>query len=328
MRKSGSTLRRGAGRAAIALVTISSACCLLGVGGGEALAASAPPKPTVHTGGAAEVGYATATLTGSIDPRKSATDYYFQYGPTDAYGAQTPLAEAGAGDATVPVRVAIGGLAPLTIYHYRLVAVSAAGTTLGAGRELKTTKVPLSLQIVSTPDPVAFGGAITIQGTLSGTGNVNREVVLQANAFPFTAGFADIGNPELTSATGSFSFALLGLGVTSQYRVVTTTQPAVVSPVATETVTVIVSASHAPARRRHRVRIYGTVTPAENGMSVRVTRLSHGHEIVVGSATLRPDGPDHSSYRVSVHRRPGFYRVYAAVSGAQSAAYSGSLFVR
>jgi hypothetical protein len=324
MWKSDST-SRGTGRAVIVLTCV---CCLLGVGSGQALAAAAPPKPTAHTGAAVDVSYATATLAGSIDPRKSATYYYFQYGPTDAYGAQTPLAEAGAGDSAVPVRVAISGLAPLTIYHYRLVAVNAAGTTLGGDRELKTTKVPLSLQIVSTPDPVAFGGAITVQGTLSGTGNVNREVVLQANAFPFTAGFANVGNPELTSATGSFSFALLGLGVTSQFRVVTTTQPAVVSPVATESVTVLVSASHAPARRRHRVRIEGTVTPAENGMPVRVMRLSHGHEIVVGSATLQPAGPDHSSYRVTVHRRPGVYRVYAAISGAQSAAYSGSLLVR
>ncbi len=62
--------------------------------------------------------------------------------------------------------------------------------------------MPLSLAIVATPDPVSFGAAVTIQGTLSGTGNAGRAIVLQGNPFPFTAGFQDIGNTELTNAQG------------------------------------------------------------------------------------------------------------------------------
>jgi hypothetical protein len=263
-----------------------------------------------------------------VNPRGSATYYYFQYGQTDAYGQQTPLAEAGAGTRSVAVRVPIAGLAPLTIYHFRLVAVNAAGTVFGHSHALKTTKVPLSLQIVSSPDPVPFGGTVSIQGTLSGTGNVNREVVLQANAFPFSAGFADVGNPELTTLTGGFSFVVLDLGVSSQYRVVTT-EPAVVSPVATEAVSVLVSAKHAPVRKRPRhVRIYGTVTPAENGMRVGIMRLSHGHETLAGGAVLRPDGAGRSSFDAVIRRHPGVYRVLAAITGAQVSAYSPSLLVR
>lgn len=303
-------------------------CAGAGAGAGPAAASPALQKPAADTGAATDLGYASATLTGSVDPHKNATYYYFQYGPTGAYGLQTPLAEAGAGDATLAVKIAITGLSPLTIYHYRLVAVSSAGTTFGAGRSLKTTKVPLSLAIVASPDPVAFGGPVSIQGTLSGTGNVNREVVLQSNVFPFTAGFVDVDNPELTSSTGGFSFVLLSLDLTSQFRVVTTAAPAVVSPTVTESVTVLLSAAHAPARRRHRVRIYGTVTPAENGMSVDIMRLRDGRETVVASATLQPDGPGRSSYRASIRRRKGLYRVYAAVAGAQSAASSAPLFVR
>lgn len=306
-------------------MAVSLALC---AGAGSAPAGAAPLKPTADTGSASGVGYASATLSGSVDPRKSATYYYFQYGPTDAYGLQTPLSEAGAGSAAVPVRAAIAGLSPLTIYHYRLVAVSAAGTSSGADRSLKTTKVPLSLAIVASPDPVVFGGPVSIQGTLSGTGNANREVVLQSNSFPFTAGFLDVGNPELTSATGGFAFVLLGASITSQFRVVTTTAPAVLSPVVTESVEAMVSAAHVHTRHRHRVRIYGTVTPAENGMSVRIMRLRDGHETVVGGAVLAPDGPDRSSYRAVIHRHRGIYRVYAAIAGAQSPAYSAPLYVR
>lgn len=314
-------------RSAIALA-IAAACSILGVLAGPALASSSPPKPAAHTGEALEVGYDAATLTGSVNPRRSDTYYYFQYGPTDAYGLQTPLAEAGAGDSAMPVRVAVGGLAPLTVYHYRLVAVSAAGTTFGSDRSLKTTKVPLSLQIVSSPNPVAFGAPITVQGTLSGTGNTDRPVVLQANAFPFTAGFVDVGNPELTDASGGFAFVLLSVGAASQYRVLSTTAPEVVSPVVTETVSVLVSARHAPGRRRYRVRISGTVTPAENGMSVTIVRIDHGRQVSAGSAVLHPDGPDHSSYLAAVHRRRGVYRVLANVTGAQSSAYSAPFLVR
>jgi hypothetical protein len=308
---------------ALATIVVSAS-----VGAGAAGAAVRPVKPAARTGAATDVGYGAATLTGVVNPHRLATYYYFQYGQTAAFGLQTPLAEAGAGAAAVPVSVPISGLAPLTRYHFRLVAVSAAGTTLGGDRVLETTKVPLSLQIVSTPNPVAFGGPVSVEGTLSGTGNADREVVLQGNAFPFTAGFADVGNPELTSPLGGFSFVVLGLDVATQYRVVTTTDPAVVSPVATETVAVLVKARHAPTRRRRRVRIYGTVTPAENGMHVEVMRLRHGHERRVGEAVLHADGPGRSAFRTVIRRRRGAYRVLALVTGAQTSAYSASFLMR
>ncbi|HWX96432.1 MAG TPA: fibronectin type III domain-containing protein, partial [Solirubrobacteraceae bacterium] len=173
-----------------------------------ALAASAP---TVSTGAAREIGYGSAVLTGSVDPNGSDASYYFQYGVTKAYGGQTVIADAGAGVHTVSVRLPVTGLQPLTVYHYRLVAVNAAGPSIGADARLLTTKVPLSLQILASPNPVLFGGPITVQGTLSGTGNGNRVVVLQASSFPFTAGFQNVGNPLVTNAGGGFSFPLLGM---------------------------------------------------------------------------------------------------------------------
>ena len=75
-----------------------------------------------------------------------------------------------------------------------------------------TAKVPLSLRSSPRPTRSLFGGTVTVQGTLSGTGNADRAVVLQANPFPYTAGFQNVGNPELTTANGGFSFPVLGLG--------------------------------------------------------------------------------------------------------------------
>src|SRR5271156_2540234 len=65
--------------------------------------ASAASKPSADTGGSKLVTYGSATLAGSINPQGSATSYYFQYGPTKAYGGQSAIASAGTGTKSVSV---------------------------------------------------------------------------------------------------------------------------------------------------------------------------------------------------------------------------------
>ena len=295
-----------------------------------ASAAAAPqPQPTVSTGAAREIGYASAVLTGSVNPNGKDASYYFQYGPTRAYGGQTAIADAGAGTHAVPVRLPVTGLQPLTVYHYRLVAVNAAGPSIGADNTFLTTKVPLSLQILTSPNPVLFGGAITVQGTLSGTGNGNRVVVLQANSFPFTAGFQNVGNPLVTSPIGGFSFPVLGLTVSTQFRVATTTSPPVLSPVAVESVAVNVSSHVGSAGRAHYARIFGTVTPAFDGMQVGILRIVHGRGVLVGGTLLHHRNATSSKFSRVVHVTHGVYRVLVRVTnGAQVSNYGGPLLIR
>ncbi len=311
----------GAGRGLAAAV----ACLALAL----PAAAQAAGTPTVSTGPARAVSYGSATLTGTLNPKGSETSYYFQYGVTRAYGGQTTIVGAGAGTGSLDVSLPIAGLQPLTKYHYRLVAVNAAGPTIGADRAFTTTKVPLSLAILAAPNPVVFGGIATVQGTLSGTENGNREVLLQADAFPFTAGFLNAPvNPELTSAAGSFTFTLPGLSTVTEFRVVTSTNPPVISPVALENVAVRVVGHVARARRPHFARIYGTVTPAENGMQVAVLRTVHGHGVLVGGTILRHSRTTGSSFSCVVPVHPGVYRVLARVtSGAQVSNYGSPLLI-
>jgi hypothetical protein len=291
--------------------------------------AGAAGQPTVSTGGAREVGYATAVLTGSVNPNGKDASYYFQYGPTRAYGGQTAIADAGAGVHAVNVRLPVAGLQPLTVYHYRLVAVNGAGPSIGSDETFLTTKVPLSLQILASPNPVVFGGPITVQGTLSGTGNGNRVIVLQASSFPFTAGFQNVGNPLLTNASGGFSFPLLGMAVTTQFRVSTTTNPPVLSPVAVENVAVSISSHVASAGRAHFARIFGTVTPALDGMQVAVLRITHGHGVLVGGTLLHHRNATSSKFSRVVRVSRGVYRVLVRVTnGAQVSNYGGPLLIR
>ncbi len=290
--------------------------------------ASAASSPGVSTGEARSVSYGSATLTGTIHPDGSATSYYFQYGITNHFGEQTVIASAGSGPGSVEVSLPVSGLAPLTVYHYRLVAVNATGPTVGETRTFLTTKVPLSLAIVATPNPVLFGGDLTVQGTLSGTENANRAVVLQASPFPFTGGFQNVGNPELTTAQGSFSFPVLGLTLATEYRVSTMTATAVVSPVTTASPAVLVTAHVGRARRRGRARIYGLVTPAESGMKVAILRFAHGRSVLVGGTTLRPHGTAMSSFSRAIPSRRGVYRVLVQVTGgAQVSNYSAPLLI-
>ncbi len=322
MKLQAGTLRMAAER----LTTITILTALAGLGPLASSSGAAVALPTVSTGAARQVSYGSATLEGSVNPRGSDTSYYFQYGPTRAYGGQTVIADAGAGTTSVSVSVPLAGLQPLTVYHYRLVAVNGIGAATGRDRIFLTTKVPLSLQIFSSPNPVLFGGAVTVQGTLSGTENGNRVVVLQANQFPFTAGFQNVLNPELTTATGSFAFTVAGLMQTTQFRVVTSTLPPVVSPVAVEGVAVRVAAHVGRARRRGFARIYGTVTPAEDGVQVGILRITHGHGVLVGGTILRHRSASSSKFSRIVRVHAGVYRVLVRVTNiAQVSNYSQPL---
>ena len=207
------------------------------------------------------------------------------------------------------MRLPITGLQPITVYHYRLVAVNGSGASIGDDEKLLTTKVPLSLAILASPNPVTFGGLVTVQGTLSGTDNAKRAVVLQANPFPFI-GFQSIGNPELTDNNGGFSFTLLNQEQSTQFRVFTTTNTPVISPVTTENVAVRVSSHVARTRRRGFARIYGTVTPAVIGAQVGMLRIAQGHGILAGGTVVKPRNSISGQFSRVVRVQKGAYRVF------------------
>ena len=316
--------RRGRAPATLVLVLVVGALSLVLAG-----PAAAAARPGAATGGASSVSYGSAVLSGTLNTAGSDTSYYFQFGLTRSYGAQTAIADAGAGSRAFGVSLPITGLQPITVYHYRLVAVNAAGATIGADRTLLTTKVPLSLQILSSPNPVLFGGLVTVQGTLSGTNNGGRPVVLQGNTFPFTAGFQTVGNAELTTPVGGFSFIIPGLATATQYRVVTSTTPAVVSPVAVENVAVQVASHIGHSRLARHIRFYGTVSPAEDGAQVAILRIVHGRGVLVGGTTLVHLDAGHSRFNRPVPSRRGVYRVLVRVTnGAQVSNYGQPLLIR
>lgn len=92
------------------------------VGGDRAFTTAGNPPPTVATGPASQVGKNAATVTAVVGPNKQATTWYFQYGTSTNYGAQTIAATIPAGTTPVTVAVTLTGLEARTIFHYRVVA--------------------------------------------------------------------------------------------------------------------------------------------------------------------------------------------------------------
>ena len=73
-----------------------------------------------------------------MNPNFSETSYRIDFGTTTGYGSSTASSGAGVGGAAQAVSAALTGLRSRTLYHYRLAATNAAGTTLGADQTLTT----------------------------------------------------------------------------------------------------------------------------------------------------------------------------------------------
>jgi hypothetical protein len=123
-----------------------------------------------------------AVLGASLNPHGLASEYHFEYGTTTAYGTSTPTSSAGAGTTDFPASAQIQGLAPLTTYHYRVVARNALGTSIGPDRSFTTQGPPSSVlpdgrawEMVTPPDkfgsplePITFEGGL-IQAAADGS---------------------------------------------------------------------------------------------------------------------------------------------------------------
>jgi hypothetical protein len=231
-----------------------------------ALAAATTAKPSASTGGVANVRGASATLNGGVNPNGLPTEYFFQFGPTVAYGSETEAGALAAGLVTVKVGRLENGMQPG--WHYRIVAKNELGETVGKDRvyALRTSKLKVTLDKPSGQHVI--GGGATLTGGLTGAGAANHKVVLQAVPYPYTGPFANVAGPLAASASGRFSFTLSHLSSSSEYRVATTDPRPTYSRPQTLLVALRVTLHVQTTSRRGVVRLYGSVSPAETGAKV------------------------------------------------------------
>jgi len=277
-------------------------------------------KPAVKTGGAVSVTPTTATLNGSVDANRASTTYYFDVGFTRQYGSNTVATLVGARGKPLAVNAALTELAPATTYHYRLVARNKDGIARGAHRTFTTRPQPLGVSLAAVTNPVSPpGGSTQLAGQLTGTNNSGRQVMLQSNPFPYTQGFATVGNALVTDSAGNFSFPILSLPVTTQFRVLMPTKPEVSSPVVVVAAAVRVrTGARKVARRRGvSVRFRGKVLPPRDGVRVNIQRLIAGQWVTVARTRAKAANARHSRYSTRLRLyRSGRFRVVAESEGA------------
>ena len=293
--------------------------------------AAAAEKPVVTTGAATGIEPTSVVLNGTVTPKGAATTYYFQYGTSSLYGSVTPAGTVAAGSGRVKVTAAVSGLAPVTTYHYRLVAQNSQGVARGSHRTFKTKPQPLGFSFAATPNPVTAGGATTLTGVLTGTNSDDRRILVKSNPWPYTQGFLPYGNQLVTNADGSFSLPVLSVPVNTQFTVEMVARPDVVSA------PLLVGATLKVTRRVHvrrgersgRLRFRGRIRPAVDGEQVLIQklRLSDGVWVTVAETFARNGGDSFSRYRKTIRqRRGGRYRVLVNVDeGTYSPSASKSI---
>lgn len=117
-----------------------------------------PEPPLAETGSPEVVTSTGATVAGMITPGSkgpnSDTTYVFQYGPTESYGFETAVQDAGEGNIARAVSTTLSGLEHGTVYHYRVIATNAThtetpATTYGEDKVFTTVATPPALGSVS-----------------------------------------------------------------------------------------------------------------------------------------------------------------------------------
>lgn len=123
--------------------------------------------PGVSTVTVTEIAATGAAVAGSVNPNGRSTIWWFEYGPSTGYGAQTSRQSAGSGTSAVGVKDRLGGLPPNSEVHARLVAESSGGRTYGADVSFRTLGVPLAVtgQVTALRTSSAtVGGSVTPNG--------------------------------------------------------------------------------------------------------------------------------------------------------------------
>lgn len=134
---------------------------------------TAAAPPTVSNPFSAEAATQTsAKILAIVNPNNQPTTYHFEWGETTSYGNEAPPFEAFAGSGGEDIRVAatLSGLSPATTYHFRLVAKSPSGTTVGTDQQFETLNhcgLPDNrcYELVSPPDKGAAGVVTTKYST-------------------------------------------------------------------------------------------------------------------------------------------------------------------
>ena len=181
-----------------------------------------PSAPGVSTGTATALSQTSATVNGTVTPHKLDSTWYFEWGPTAAFGSSGPVPNpvVPATASRTDVNLGLTGLSPGTTYYYRLDAYNAAGTTLGVTRTFVTSGAPVVLNDAGTatsPSTAALTGSLNPDG-LDTTYTFDYGTT---TAYGSSTPVADAGSSNVATDVAA-SLSGLSPGVTYHFALVAT----------------------------------------------------------------------------------------------------------
>src|SRR6266850_6207396 len=161
------------------------------------------------TGAATEIAGNGATLNGSVNPNRSMTSVWFDYGLTSDYGTSTAAIPAGNGTNVVALSIGATGLIPGTLYHYRLAARDKSGLAAGNDKTFTTadTSVPPPSSATLPPSNVTIATAV-----MNGSVDPRGGYVLAYFEYGATTNYGRI--TEMTNVTHGSDLVPVGQTVT------------------------------------------------------------------------------------------------------------------
>ena len=156
---------------------------------------SSGSPPEVVTSAASEVTKNSAQLNGTVDPHgKEVTECKFEYGTTVGYGSSMACGSLpGKGEAPVAISAAVSGLSANTVYHFRVLAKTSAGTSHGEDETLTTLMTSVTGETTEPTKPAkAEDEGLKVQAS-EGTGKVTIG--------PYGS---NIGGPPLADSHGKY----------------------------------------------------------------------------------------------------------------------------
>jgi len=259
-------------------------------------------NPGLQTNQPQSVTPTSALLTGSVDPRGSATTWHFDYGTTTSYGLTTMPRSAGAGFGAQPIGVTVSNLSPGTTYHFRLVASNRAGTTYDGDMAFST---PAAVAIGKTALRVVAGQYVAINGNVFG-GQAGLRVTILSQPF---------GESALTPLATVLTGAGGGWTYLAKPRIATTYQASLNGGNSTP---ITIGVQPRVSLRLISGSRFATRVTAERsfaGKIVQLQRLVDGHWVTLRRARLDASGA--TSFRSSL-LPPGRSTIRVAISVNQA----------